>query len=92
MKKLTEAEVTQKMSSLPEWKIQQGALCRTFSFADFVGSMRFVNGIADAAERADHHPDIDIRYSKVTLSLMTHDAGGITTKDFELAQEAEKLV
>ncbi|MBC8138839.1 MAG: 4a-hydroxytetrahydrobiopterin dehydratase, partial [Fibrella sp.] len=64
---------------------------RTFSFADFVAAMRFVNSVADAAEEANHHPDIDIRYDKVTLGLVTHDAGGITKNDFALAGKADTL-
>ncbi len=63
---------------------------KTFPFASFI-SMQFVNRLAQAAEDAQHHPDIDIRYSKVTISLSTHDAGGITEKDFAMAQEADAV-
>ena len=59
---------------------------RTWAFADFRGSMAFVQRVADLAEAANHHPDIDIRYSKVTLALSTHDAGGLTARDFALAE------
>jgi 4a-hydroxytetrahydrobiopterin dehydratase len=58
---------------------------QSFEFADFVGAMRFVNSVAEAAERAGHHPDIDIRYNKVLLSLSSHDSGGITERDTALA-------
>jgi 4a-hydroxytetrahydrobiopterin dehydratase len=63
---------------------------RTFQFQDFVAALRFVNRVADLAERAGHHPDIDIRYNRVRLGLTTHDAGGLTGKDFELAAAADQ--
>jgi len=65
-------------------------LVRTFTFQDFVGALRFVNRVADLAEAASHHPDIDIRYNRVRLALTTHDAGGLTGKDFELAAAADQ--
>ena len=65
---------------------------RQFQFADFLGSIAFVNSVAQVAEAAGHHPDIDIRYNKVRLALTTHDAGGITAKDFDLAAKAGLLV
>ena len=92
MKKLTEGEIAARLESLTQWQVKSGVLSRTFAFADFVAAMGFVNGVADVAERANHHPDIDIRYNKVTLRLVTHDAGGITQSDFDLAHEADKLV
>ncbi|MBC7805508.1 MAG: 4a-hydroxytetrahydrobiopterin dehydratase [Akkermansiaceae bacterium] len=92
MKKLTEAEIAEHLKAVPEWQIKNGVLSRTFSFTDFVASMRFVNGVAEAAEKANHHPDIDIRYNKVTLGLVTHDAGGITQSDFALAGESDEIV
>lgn len=92
MRKLTEEEIAEQLKSLPKWAIKEDILSRTFTFADFVASMRFVNSIAEAAEKANHHPDIDIRYSKVTLGLITHDAGGLTKNDFALAGEADKLI
>ena len=64
---------------------------RTFTFEDFRAALRFVNRVGAAAEAAGHHPDIDIRYSRVRLALVTHDAGGLTEKDFSLAAEADKL-
>jgi 4a-hydroxytetrahydrobiopterin dehydratase len=64
---------------------------RTFKFKDFVGSLAFVNKVGELAEKAGHHPDIDIRYNKVRLALVTHDAGGITAKDFDLAADAGKV-
>jgi 4a-hydroxytetrahydrobiopterin dehydratase len=91
MQKLAENEITVRLAALPEWQIEAGELDRTFQFADFVAAMRFVNGVAELAEAAQHHPDIDIRYNRVRLRLVTHDAGGLTAKDFDLAETANKL-
>ncbi len=66
-------------------------ISRTFQFADFVASIKFVNAISKRAEKACHHPDIDIRWNKVTLRLSTHDAGGLTGKDFLLARECDGI-
>lgn len=85
IEKMSEGEIRAALGSLPEWNEVGGELQRTFQFADFVASMAFVNRVAEAAESSCHHPDILIRYNKVTLSLSTHDAGGITSKDFALA-------
>lgn len=88
---LTDAEIASRLKSTPEWKVESGELVRTFTFKDFVGSLAFVNKVGELAEKAGHHPDIDIRYNKVRLALVTHDAGGITAKDFDLAAGAGKL-
>ncbi|WP_309711962.1 4a-hydroxytetrahydrobiopterin dehydratase [Armatimonas sp.] len=89
--KLTDSAVQAALALHPGWSLQDGMISRTFAFADFVAAMRFVNAVADAAEAADHHPDIDIRYNKVTLALTTHDSGGLTEKDFALAAQADTL-
>jgi len=91
MTKLTAEQVESSLSGLPEWTEVSGEIQRTYQFDDFAASMRFVNAVAAAAEKANHHPDILIRYNKVTLTLTTHDAGGITELDFELAQIADSL-
>ncbi|HYE02055.1 MAG TPA: 4a-hydroxytetrahydrobiopterin dehydratase [Phycisphaerales bacterium] len=83
--KLSEAQVESQLMSHPEWSEAGGALQRTYQFRNFAEAMAFVNKVAAAAERSNHHPDILVRYNKVTLTLSTHDAGGITLKDFELA-------
>ena len=70
---LTSTEITTKLAALPGWKLENAQLGRSFSFADFVAAMRFVNAVATAAEQAGHHPDIDIRYNKVRLALSSHD-------------------
>jgi 4a-hydroxytetrahydrobiopterin dehydratase len=91
MNKLSEADVKTALAALPEWSLVGEAIQRTYQFPDFVAAMRFVTQVAEAAERAQHHPDILIRYNKVTLTLATHDAGGITEKDFGLARTADAL-
>ena len=89
MPALSEEQAASRLKSLPEWKIIAGELVRTYQFKDFRASLRFVNQVAELAEAAGHHPDIDIRYNKVRLALVTHDAGGLTNKDFDLAALAD---
>ncbi|MCC5787190.1 MAG: 4a-hydroxytetrahydrobiopterin dehydratase [Phycisphaerales bacterium] len=89
--KLTESDIDQRLGELPEWTKVNEEIQRTYHFDDFVNSMAFVNKVADAAERDQHHPDILIRYNKVTLTLSTHDAGGITEKDFALASYCDSI-
>jgi 4a-hydroxytetrahydrobiopterin dehydratase len=85
MAALSSAEIASHLSSLPAWQVENGELTRTFQFEDFRAALRFVNRVGELAEEAGHHPDIDIRYNKVRLGLVTHDAGGLTAKDFDLA-------
>lgn len=87
--KLSEDEIRDRLRGLEGWAVEGDTLRKTFRFADFKQSMRFVNALANAAEAADHHPDIDIRYSQVLIGLSTHDCGGITDNDFALAKEAD---
>jgi 4a-hydroxytetrahydrobiopterin dehydratase len=89
--KLSDEAIQGKLAELSNWSVANDALVKTFSFEDFVQSMQFVNRLGIAAEAAQHHPDIDIRYSKVTVALSTHDSGGITEKDFAIAQEADAV-
>ena len=89
--KLGEAEVQGWLKAHRGWALEEGMIRRTFTFGDFRAAMAFVNRVADAAEAADHHPDIDIRYSKVTLALVTHDAGGLTARNTKLAEDADAL-
>ena len=91
MPKLMSGEVEQMLTGVPEWHESGETIQRTFQLKDFVQAMKFVNLIAEAAEAANHHPDVLIRYSRVTLTLATHDAGGITEKDFDLAKKADGL-
>lgn len=89
--KLTPEQVAANLRTVPEWAEVGEAIQRTFQFKDFVTSMKFVTAVADHAEAVQHHPDILIRYGKVTLTLATHDAGGISEKDFESARRADAL-
>lgn len=82
---LSDAEVSSRLSLLQSWQREGGEIVRTFQFADFRAALAFVNKVGDLAESAGHHPDIDIRYNKVRLALTTHDAGGLSAKDFDLA-------
>jgi len=91
MPPLSPKEAQSRLASLPGWKIEAGELVKTFSFKNFLASLQFVNRLGELAEQAGHHPDIDIRYNRVRLALITHDAGGLTEKDFDLASLAEKL-
>lgn len=91
MQTLTEGQIQTSLDKVSDWSVNNDAIQRTFLFDDFIHAMKFVNAVADAAEKAQHHPDILIRYNKVTLTLSTHDAGGITEKDFDLANKADTL-
>jgi 4a-hydroxytetrahydrobiopterin dehydratase len=87
VKPLPDDAIEERLSRLSGWERTGSAIRRTWTFADFKGSMAFVNRVAALAEEMDHHPDIDIRYSRVTLVLSTHDAGGLTARDFALAEK-----
>lgn len=90
MASLSGDEVKSRLSKLNGWQVESGQLVRTFQFKTFRDSLAFVNRVGEMAEHAGHHPDIDIRYNRVKLSLVTHDAGGLTAKDFDLAAQADK--
>ncbi len=83
---------SQIAESLPEWELDDETIRRTFRFEDFTSAMGFVTRVALVAEKANHHPDIDIRWNKVTLALTTHDADGLTSRDLELAKDIDKLI
>ena len=87
----TAEEITRAMAGLQGWTVAGNAIRRTFVLKDFVHAMGFVNAVALLAERANHHPDIDIRWNKVTLVLTTHSEGGLTEKDFALAEKFDQL-
>jgi 4a-hydroxytetrahydrobiopterin dehydratase len=91
MTKLTLKQIQAELSSAARWKKKGNAVTRTFEFKDFVAAMKFVNAVARAAEKTQHHPDIDIRWNKVRLLFTTHDAGGLTEKDFAMARECDRL-
>ena len=87
--KLSDLEIQRALGNLQGWARRGDVLGKTFQFKDFVDAMKVVNNVADAAEERNHHPDIDIRYNKVTFNLSTHDAGGITQSDLDLAAAIE---
>jgi 4a-hydroxytetrahydrobiopterin dehydratase len=91
MEKLTASQIKTSLSSVPDWKKKGAAITRTYQFKDFPAAIKFVNAVAKPAEKAWHHPDIDIRWNKVTLTLSTHDVGGLTEKDFSLAKQFDRL-
>jgi 4a-hydroxytetrahydrobiopterin dehydratase len=91
MSVLTPETVQARLQSLPEWKLEGKEIVRHYEFADFAGAMAFVNQVAEQAEKAGHHPDIDIRYNKVRLALVSHDQGGLTERDMKMAQAVSAL-
>lgn len=83
---LSAQAVEEKLKHLTGWKLDGGEIVREFSFSNFVQALRFVNAVGEKAEAAGHHPDIDIRYNRVRLALISHDSGGLTERDFRLAE------
>jgi len=93
MSDLLEAEdLSAALKKCPEWELEKNAITRTVEFEEFTEAIDFVNDLAEIAEEAQHHPDILIRHTKVSLKLTTRDAGGVTTLDIELAQRVDNLV
>lgn len=88
---LADAEIKQVLRGLTGWEHKNGAIQRVFAFPDFKSAIGFVNAVAEAAEQANHHPDIDIRYNKVTMSLVSHDSGGVTQRDVRLAERINAI-
>jgi 4a-hydroxytetrahydrobiopterin dehydratase len=91
MQPLSSAEAQSRLTALSGWQIEARELVRTFQFKDFRSALHFVNQVGELAEAAGHHPDIDVRYNRVRLALVTHDAGGLTAKDFDVATRANIL-
>jgi 4a-hydroxytetrahydrobiopterin dehydratase len=89
MAKLTDAELNVFLDQMRGWTSRSNAIHRDFTFPGFRSAITFVNRVAELAETAGHHPDIEIHYNRVTLSLSTHDAGGVTEKDVALAAEID---
>ena len=88
---LTQTEIERELSTVPQWQQQGNNITRTFEFKNFVEAIDFVNKLVEPSETAAHHPDIAISYNKVTVSLTTHDAGGLTQEDFKLARTFSEL-
>ena len=89
--KLDAADVGRRLQDLPGWELVDGKLHRRFVFPDFAEAFRFMTAVAAEAERLNHHPEWSNVYNRVTVDLVTHDAAGITTLDFELAARAQQL-
>ncbi|HVD59559.1 MAG TPA: 4a-hydroxytetrahydrobiopterin dehydratase [Gemmatimonadaceae bacterium] len=86
---LSDIEIQRELGGLSGWSRKGNAITKTYQFKTFPEGIAFVDRIAELAESAGHHPDIDIRYTKITCSLSTHDSGGITQKDLDLARAIE---
>jgi 4a-hydroxytetrahydrobiopterin dehydratase len=91
MERLTDDEKAHAAATLPDWELRDDTLIRTFVLKDFAAAMEFTNAVAVLAEAARHHPDIEIRWNKVKLTLTSHDAGGLTQRDLDLANGVESL-
>lgn len=87
--KLSDLDIQRALGTLPGWARRGDALVKTYTRPTFADGIAFVGRIASAADAMDHHPDIDIRYTKITCSLSSHDAGGITQRDLDLAMKIE---
>jgi 4a-hydroxytetrahydrobiopterin dehydratase len=88
---LSDPEIQDALKRLTGWRRQGITIARVFEFPDFKTAMVFVNKVADAAEQANHHPDIDIRYNKVTMALVSHDSGGVTKRDVRMAEAINQI-
>ena len=88
---LSDIEIQRELGSLPGWVRRGETLTKTFVFADFPAGIRWVVAVANVAEIMQHHPDLDVRYTRITATLSTHDVGGITALDVTLAREMETL-
>ncbi|HET6504380.1 MAG TPA: 4a-hydroxytetrahydrobiopterin dehydratase [Amycolatopsis sp.] len=89
---LTDQEIADSLPKLPHWQREGDLLTRTAELASFAKAMEAVNRIAEIAESVNHHPDIDIRWRKVTFRLTTHSAGGLTAKDVSLAEQIDETI
>jgi 4a-hydroxytetrahydrobiopterin dehydratase len=89
---LSNDEIDRSLTSLPNWERVGAEITRTVSFPDFLAGIRFVTRVAELAEKADHHPDIDIRYRTIRFTLSTHDEGGLTQKDIDMARQIDRAL
>jgi 4a-hydroxytetrahydrobiopterin dehydratase len=88
---LADATVTRELAALPDWKRDGTEIVRTYDRGNFDGSIAFVNAVAAAANAADHHPDLAISWNQVSVRLSSHDAGGLTERDFALAATIDRI-
>lgn len=91
MAALSKQEIQQKLKGMHDWSQQGKSIHKRYTFKSFMPAIAFVNKIADAAEKAGHHPDITINYNIVGIALSTHSEGGVTHKDFDLAAQIDRL-
>lgn len=89
---LSDIDIQRRLGDLADWSRKGETIMKTFKFRGFPESVAFVQRLVEPAEARDHHPDIDVRYNKVTITLSTHDSGGLTATDFALAKEIELKV
>lgn len=86
---MSDLEIRRGLAGLPGWARKGEALNKTYSFARFADGIRFVDTVAELADKMNHHPDIDVRYTNITFVLSSHDAGGVTQRDLDLAKAIE---
>jgi 4a-hydroxytetrahydrobiopterin dehydratase len=91
MPALSAKQISLHLKAVPQWSKRAQLISRTYKFEGFLKAIEFVNGAARQAQKVNHHPDIDIRFNKVTLKLTTHDAGGLMEKDFALARQCDEV-
>ena len=89
---LSDAEIASRLAALPDWRLTDGRLTRTVRTRDFRAALKLVTRIADSADEQNHHPDVAIHWNVVTLTLWTHASGGITERDFRLADVIERIL
>ena len=89
---LDDEEIEQRLDELGDWEREYAEIHKTYEFDDFAAAIKFVTDVAKMADRYDHHPDININYNKVRLALTTHSEGGLTSLDFDLANDIEQTI
>ena len=89
MAKLSAEQIAEKLKALPGWEYNDNAIAKMFKFKEYLHGIEFVQKVAEIAEANDHHPDITINYTRVTFACSTHSEGGVTDKDFKLAENIE---
>jgi 4a-hydroxytetrahydrobiopterin dehydratase len=88
---LSEQEINERLAGLSGWELEGKAIRRSFECGDFVGSLRFAGSLVEPAESMNHHPDLEISWDTVTVTISTHSEGGLTAADFELAEKVDAL-
>jgi 4a-hydroxytetrahydrobiopterin dehydratase len=89
MARLSDSEIAERVKTVSGWALKGNEIAKEYKFDDFAHAMRFVNRVAEQAEQLDHHPDILVQYNRVTLTLSSHDSGGLTERDFRLASRID---